>query len=55
MRILLCILLVISLYGCGPKETPAQKAYKEEIYQEDKAEMQEYDALTENPNAIYFP
>jgi hypothetical protein len=55
MRILLTILLVMFLFGCGPKETEAQRAYKEEVYQEDKAEMQEYDSLTENPNAIYFP
>jgi hypothetical protein len=55
MRISLAVILVIFMFGCGPKETQTQKADKDEIYQEDKAEMQEYDALTENPNAIYFP
>ena len=54
MKILLVIFLMMFLSGCGPKESQQEKGYKDEVYQEDKVEMQEYDALTENPNAIYY-
>ena len=54
MKILLILFLMLFLISCAPKEDQQEKDYKDEVYQEDKAQMQEYDALTENPNAIYY-
>ena len=54
MKILLVVFLLMFLSGCGPKESEQEKEYKDKVYQEDAVEMQEYDVLTENPNAIYY-
>ena len=54
MRVLFIVFLGVFFVACGSQETAEQKAYKEEIYQEDKLAIEEDETLTENPNAIYF-
>ena len=60
LKVLLLLIVLVVVIGIAlqmwssARQSPEEKAYKEEVLDKDKVIIEEQEELTENPNAFYF-
>lgn len=60
LKVLIVLIILVIVIGIAlqmwssSRQTPEERAHKEEVLDKDKVIIEEQEELTENPNAFYF-